>query len=139
MPKKIKVINLDSPEVTPESEEDDVQIIEDDKSKPLLAIADIEEEPDNKKVKTLVQVQCPKCNKSMTENTLKYYHKNRCMSNPDVQPKTRGRRSKSVMQNNDKNEEPLTPEKVPPPPKLERQVNRYQSNQRIQRLVSFAF
>ena len=37
------------------------------------------------------------------------------------------------------NEEPLTPEKAPSPPKLERQVNRYRSNQRIERLVSFAF
>ena len=73
MPKKIKDINLETPEVTPESaDEDDVTIIEDDDKTKALAITDIEEEPNNTKVKTLMQAVCPKCNKSMPENTLKY-------------------------------------------------------------------
>ena len=44
-----------------------------------------EEPPVSKNIKTVELVQCPKCNKKLTERTLKYSHEAVCPAN---EPKT---------------------------------------------------
>jgi hypothetical protein len=41
----------------------------------------VEEEPVNKNIKTVELVQCPKCNKKLTQRTLKYSHDAVCPAN----------------------------------------------------------
>ena len=55
-----------------------VELVED--IKPVVEIEDIEEIPKN--IKTLEMVQCEKCNKQMTKNTLRYHHDKNCKGKP---------------------------------------------------------
>ena len=41
----------------------------------------VEEEPENKNIKTVELVQCPKCGKKLTQRTLKYSHESVCPGN----------------------------------------------------------
>ena len=68
----------------------------------------IEAEIFKKDVKTLELVQCDKCNRKMTERTLKYAHEDKCPAlNP---PKPRARKSKIPQQE----ESQKQPQKIKP-------------------------
>ena len=45
------------------------------------------EEPEKKNIKTVELVECPKCNKKLTQRTLNYSHKAVCPANGDRTPK----------------------------------------------------
>lgn len=110
MVKKIKVVDVNEPELQQVEQAESVEaVVEEVKDEPINEIisdikpgveapvkevdADIKPDTDlkevKKSVKTTVLVECPKCFKKLTERTLKYSHEDKC-------PKNENRKKKEV-------------------------------------------
>ena len=67
---------------------DNKVIVEDVKS--------VEEEKPNENIKVVKMIKCPKCNRSMTEHTLRYTHPSKCAGEPKEKSSEVKRRVKKV-------------------------------------------